>query len=83
MKNTPKLLRDKEYRILQSAFDHQKEYTVNMTLGGYSLSVSVTPAPSVWNQPMLIQVRQSRGCVDEVKNCSSIHELQTYLGYIY
>lgn len=82
MTNIPHLLTDKDFRILQSAFDHCKEYDIAMTLNNYSISVSVQPAPSVWNQPMLFQVRQSRGCVDEIKNCASISELQSYLAYI-
>lgn len=82
MKNTPKLLRDKEFRILQSAFDHQKEYSITMTLQNYTLTVSVTPATPTWNQPMLFQVKQSRNLIDETKNCRSLSELQSYLGYI-
>lgn len=82
MKNIPHLLTDKDFRILESAFQHQKEYLITMTLNNYSISVSVTPAPPIWNQPMLIQVKQSRGCIDETKNCSSISELRSYLAYI-
>lgn len=79
MKNTPKLLTDKDYRILESAFQHCKEYDIAITLGDYSLSVSVVPAPPVWGQPMLIQVKQSRQSVDETKNCRSIDEVRWYL----
>lgn len=79
MKNIPKLLTDKDYRILESAFHHCKEYDIAMTLGDYSLSVSVVPAPPVWEQPMLIQVKQSRQSVDETKNCRSIDEVRWYL----
>lgn len=79
MTNIPHLLTDKDFRILQSAFDHCKEYDISMTLGDYSLSVSVVPAPPVWEQPMLIQVKQSRRCVDETKNCRSIEEVRWYL----
>ena len=79
MTNIPHLLTDKDFRILQSAFDHCKEYTINMTLGNYSIQVSVIPASSVWDQPMMVQARQSRGCVDEIKNCGSIDELRWYL----
>lgn len=79
MTNIPHLLTDKDFRILESAFDHCKEYTIEMTLGDYSLKVSAEPASSTWGQPMLFRVRQSRGCVDDTKNCASIEELRWYL----
>ena len=79
MTNIPRLLRDKDFRVLQSALEHKKEYEINVTLGDYSLQVFVSPAPTVWNQPMLIQVRQSRGCIDEIKNCRSVEEMRCYL----
>lgn len=72
-------MRDKDFRILESAFDNRKEYKIEVSLGDYSLQVSVIPASSVWDQPMMVQARQSRGCVDEIKNCGSIDELRWYL----
>lgn len=79
MTNVPRVLSDKDFRILQSAFDNRKDYEMSRTLGDYSLQVEVSQAPTVWNQPMLIQVRQSRGCIDEIKNCRSIEEVRWYL----
>ena len=82
MTNIPHLLTDKDFRILESAFDHCKEYEIAMTLNNYSISVSVQPAPPIWNQPMLFQVKQSRRLTEESKNCASIAELKHYLAYI-
>ena len=79
MKNAPRLLRDKDFRVLESAFDNRKEYKIEVSLGDYSLQVSVIPASSVWEQPMMVQARQSRGLVDEIKNCVSVQELRGYL----
>ena len=81
MKNIPKPLTDKDFRILDSAFNNQKEYTIERTLGDYSIQISVEPASPSWNQPMLFQTHQSRRLVSETKNCASISELQAYLGY--
>lgn len=80
MRDVPKLLRSKEFNILKSALEHCKEYTIEMTMDGYSISASVQRAPAVWEQPMLIQVKQDYGNIYEIKNCRSIEELKWYLG---
>ena len=80
MMDVPLLLSSKDFNIIQSAFDHCKEYVIpTRTMDGYSISVSVLEAPTVWGQPMLIQVKQSKPNVDEIKNCRSVEELRRYL----
>lgn len=80
MRDVPKLLSKKDFNIIESAFNHCKEYTIpTLTMGDYSISVSVQEAPSVWGQPMLIQVKQSKPNIDEIKNCRNVEELRRYL----
>ena len=53
--------------------------TLVRVLGSYKLSVAVTPAPSAWGIPMLVQVREQNGSGYAVKNCASVEELRGYL----
>ena len=73
------LISENDYKALQSAVEARREMTLARVLGNYKLSVAVTPAPSVWGIPMLVQVREQNGSNYAVKNCASVAELRDYL----
>ena len=74
------LISENDYKALQNAVEAHREMTlVRVVLGSYKLSVAVTPAPSVWGIPMLVQVREQNGSNYAVKNCASVAELRDYL----
>ena len=73
------LISENDYKALQNAVEAHREMTLVRVLGSYKLSVAVTPAPSVWGIPMLVQVREQNRSNYAVKNCASVTELRDYL----
>ena len=74
------LISENDYKALQNAVEAHREMALVRVLGSYKLSVAVTPAPSVWGIPMLIQVKQWHRNVYSIKNCASVEEMRWYLG---
>lgn len=73
------LISENDYKALQSAVEAHREMALVRVFGSYKLSVEVTPAPSVWGIPMLVQVREQNGSGYAVKNCASAAELRDYM----
>lgn len=73
------LISENDYKALQNAVEAHREMTLVRVLGSYKLTVAVTPAPSVWGIPMLVQVREQNGSNYAVKNCASVAEVRDYL----
>ena len=73
------LISENDCKALQSAVEAHREMTLVRVFGSYKLSVAVTPAPSVWGIPMLVQVREQNGSGYAVKNCASVEEVRDYL----
>lgn len=73
------LISENDYKALQNAVEAHREMTLVRVLGSYKLTVAVTPAPSVWGIPMLVQVREQNRSNYAVKNCASVAELRDYL----
>ena len=73
------LISENDYKALQNAVEAHREMALVRVLGSYKLSVAVTPAPSVWGIPMLVQMREQNGSGYAVKNCASVEEVRDYL----
>ena len=73
------LISENDYKALQNAVEAHREITLVRVFGPYKLSVEVTPAPSVWGIPMIVQVREQNVSGYAVKNCASAAELRDYL----
>lgn len=73
------LISENDYKALQNAVEAHREMTLVRVFGSYKLSVEVTPAPSVWGIPMLVQMREQNGSGYAVKNCASVAELRDYM----
>ena len=74
-----RLISENDYKAIQSAVEAHREMALVRVLGSYKLSVAVTPAPSVWGIPMLIQVKQWNRNVYSIKNCGTVEEMRWYL----
>ena len=75
-----RLISENDYKAIQNAVEARREMTLVRVFGSYKLSVEVTPAPSVWGIPMLIQVKQWHRNVYSIKNCGTVEEMRWYLG---
>ena len=73
------LISENDYKALQNAVEAHREMALVRVLGRYKLSVAVTPAPSVWGIPMLVQMREQNGSGYAVKNCASVEEVRDYM----
>ena len=73
------LISENDYKALQSAVEARREMTLVRVFGSYKIAVAVTPAPTVWGIPMLVQVLEQNGSSHAVKNCASVAEMQDYL----
>lgn len=73
------LISENDYKALQNAVEAHREITLVRVFGPYKLSVEVTPAPSVWGIPMIVQVREQNVSGYAVKNCASVAELRDYM----
>ena len=74
-----RLISENDYKALQNAVEAHREMALVRVLGSYKLSVAVTPAPSVWGIPMLVQMREQNGSGYAVKNCASVEEVRDYM----
>ena len=73
------LMSENDYKAIQNAVEAHGEMTLVRVLGSYKLSVAVTPAPSVWGIPMLMQVREQNESNYAVKNCASVEGVRDYM----
>lgn len=81
MKN-PNLMSDNDYKRISKALQAQKEDSITMTLGEYTITVSVVSVGKeidVWGQPQLISVEEYYRNVFARKYCRSVEELKWYL----
>ena len=74
-----RLISENDYKAIQNAVEARREMALVRVLGSYKLAVAVTPAPSVWGIPMLVQVREWNDGKSCVKNCASAAEARDYL----